>query len=118
MSDEKKDQFFDLDRSVQQHICCLCECNDIIAHACYWKCPIFEGNTICAECCLVDALRPGVEAKFSEKLGRPITREEINKMCGDCGRNHATEDNDLADRIQNNTITPPSSPPPTEKDPQ
>jgi hypothetical protein len=96
------DQYYNLDKNAEPHTCCLCECDPKV-HLCYFKCPIFEQNDICADCCLLDALRPGIEKKFSEKLGREITREEIDKMCKECGRNHATEDGPLAIELENNS---------------
>jgi hypothetical protein len=53
---------------------------------------------------MIDVLRPGIEEKFSQRLGRKITREEINSFCKDCGRNHAVEDSALADELDWNTI--------------
>lgn len=119
---DTSDQSFNTDPKKNDEMCMLCECGDPGMHVCYWKCPIFEGNTICAECCLLDALRPGIEKKFSEKLGRDITREEITKACGDCGRNHATEDVALAEQLEANSFEssapkeeiPPTPPPPNQ----
>lgn len=82
----------------------LCECQEPGVHVSFWKCPIFENNTICAECCLVDAIRPGIDKKFSEKLGRTITREEITKACQGCGMNHATEDQAVAEQLEANSF--------------
>ena len=112
------DQFYAIDKNAPPHTCCLCECDPKV-HLVYFKCPIFEQNDICADCCLLDALRPGAEKKFSEKLGREITREEMNKMCKECGRNHAVEDGQLAIELENNSEhlqepeepTPPLAPP-------
>jgi hypothetical protein len=85
--------------------CCLCECPKDM-HVVFWGCPIFEkelggkGPLICCECCQIDALGGDIDKKFSEKLGRTITKEEINKACGDCGKNHAVQNEYLATQIQ------------------
>lgn len=115
-------QFYDLDPHKNEHICMLCECEAPGTHISFFKCPIFENNPICAECCLLDALRPGIEKKFSEKLGREITREEITKTCQDCGMNHATTDQAMAEQLEANSFessaakppTPPAEPPKNE----
>jgi hypothetical protein len=104
MMADTSDQFYDIDKNSIGHTCCLCECPNPHTHVSYWKCPIFENNPICAECCLIDALKPGIEKKFSEKLGREITREEIIKTCQGCGMNHAVEDKDIADQLEANSF--------------
>ena len=103
MTDGNRDDIFDAGKYSKGHICCLCECDPSV-HVCFFKCPIFDKELICSECCLMDALRSGIDEKFSEKLGRKITREEINALCRDCGRNHAIEDSALADELDWNTI--------------
>jgi len=103
MMDDKRDDMFDASKHSKGHVCCLCECDPSV-HVCFFKCPIFEKELICSECCLIEVLRSGVEKKFSEKLGHTITREEINTFCKDCGRNHAVEDSALADELDWNTI--------------
>lgn len=100
MSSQRPDEFY-VEKGAASFTCCYCECVEA-AHACGWKCPIFNDNPICSQCCLVDALRKDAPKIFSEKLGREITREEINAICNKCGRNHATEDDALADNIQAN----------------
>jgi len=107
MEDENRPgEFYDIKKNSHECTCVLCECNDPKAHVCYWNCPIFENYKICATCCMIDTLRPGAEKKFSEKLGREITREEINAMCRKCGRNHAIESDEIADKITfDNTFT-------------
>ena len=119
---DTSDQFYDNDPRKVGHICMLCECDDPSAHISFWKCPLFENNPICAECCLLDAIRPGIEKKFSEKLGRPITANEIRKTCGDCGMNHACESQAIAEQLEANSFqssaakeptTPPETPPTT-----
>lgn len=95
------DHIYDLENK-QDFTCNLCECPTNV-HICGWKCPIFEGNTICSECCLLDALRENIDTKFSEKLGRKITKEEINEFCKNCGKNHATQDEQMADNMENQT---------------
>lgn len=79
--------------------CCLCECQQGV-HILFWKCPLFMGEDICGECCQVDALRPNVAEKFSEKLGRPISLEEINEQCRQCGKNYAKQNEDLANKTE------------------
>lgn len=101
--ENKRDDIFDADKHSKGHRCCLCECDPRV-HVCFFNCPIFEKELICAECCLTDVLRSNIEEKFSEKLGRNITREEINSFCNDCGRNHAIEDSVLADELDWNTV--------------
>lgn len=117
---DTSNQLYEGDPRKNEHVCMLCECQAPGMHISYWKCPIFEDNPICAECCLLDALRPGIEKKFSEKLGRPITREEITKACQGCGMNHATEDLAVAEQLEANSFessaakpkpTPPETPP-------
>ncbi len=100
MSQERPDEFY-VEKGAKPFTCCYCECVEA-AHTCGWKCPIFNNNAICSQCCLIETLRTDAPKVFSEKLGREITREEINEFCKGCGRNHATEDEALADNIQNN----------------
>lgn len=102
MSKERPDEFL-AEKGTPGFTCCLCECEPL-AHACGWKCPIFKDNPICSSCCMVDTLRPEAPKLFSDKLGRDITREEINEFCRGCGRNHAMEDDALADKIESNTF--------------
>ena len=104
MSTDRPDEHYSLDKTAPGFTCCYCECVEA-AHICGWKCPIFKDNLICSQCCLVDALRTEAPKVFSEKLGREITREEINEFCRNCGRNNAVEDDALADKIQNNSFT-------------
>lgn len=105
MEDENRPgEFYDLEVNSDKCRCVLCECNDPKAHVCYWNCPIFNDFKICATCCTIDVLRKDVEKKISEKLGRKITREEINDFCKKCGRNHAEENDDLADRLTSNSV--------------
>lgn len=103
MSDERPDEHYAIQKGSVGPMCCYCEC-DPAAHVCGWKCPIFNNELICSQCCLVDVLRKDATKIFSEKLGRDITREEINAICGGCGRNHAVEDDQLADTLQSNEI--------------
>ena len=113
---DTSDQSYDIDpKQPPRNICMLCQCQDPAMHICYWKCPIFDNLPICAECCLIDALRPGIEKKFSEQLGREITREEITKACEGCGRNHATEDQAIADQLEANSFES-SAPKPIQED--
>lgn len=100
---DERDDIFDDDKHSAGYICCLCECDPRV-HVCFFKCPIFDKELICSECCLTDVLRSNIEKKFSEKLGRMITREEINSLCKACGRNHAVEDSALADKLDWNTV--------------
>lgn len=99
VDENRKGEFYDLEKNSKKCMCVLCECDDPKAHVSYWECPIFKNEKICAPCCTIETLRSGVEEKYSKSLGRKITREEINKFCGDCGRNHACENNELADRL-------------------
>jgi hypothetical protein len=103
MSDERPDEQYNIQKGAPGFTCCACEC-DTSEHVCGWKCPIFNKELICSQCCLVDVLRKDTPKIFSARLGREITREEINKMCGDCGRNHAVEDDTLADQIQSSEL--------------
>lgn len=80
--------------------CVSCECIPEM-HISGWKCPIFDNETICSECCLVETLQSDVDVKFSTKLGKTITKEEINKICKDCGRNNATQDVKLSPALLN-----------------
>lgn len=59
---------------------------------------------ICQECCYLDLLKDGVEKKFSEKLGRPISIEEINSECKACGKNYAKQNQRLADDIEQDKL--------------
>lgn len=87
----------------QEHICSCCEClkgNHLI----FFKCPLFENNPICQDCCQIDMLKDNVEAQISAKLGRPITKEFINQTCMNCGLNNACQNQDLAKKIEDGTI--------------
>lgn len=101
----KRDDLFDSEKRSPGYVCCLCECPPGF-HVCFFKCPIFDGQYICSECCFFDVLREGVEKKFSERLGYTITREEITDFCRKCGRNHAVEDSVLADELEWNSENP------------
>jgi hypothetical protein len=94
-------QIYNLENK-QDFTCNLCECPTNV-HICGWACPIFEGNAICSECCLLDALRSDIDKKFSAKLGRDITKEEINEACKNCGKNNATQNEQMADNLENQT---------------
>ena len=79
-------------------ICAACECQPE-THLVFYSCPIFENESICNECCYIGCLQPYVDKQFSKKLGREITKEEINKTCLECGRNYAKQDPLLSPEI-------------------
>jgi hypothetical protein len=77
----------------------MCECPPE-AHFVGWACPLFQQEWICGSCCQIECLRTGVEKRFSEKLGRELTREELDASCKSCGKNYAKINDDLADRME------------------
>ena len=97
--ENREGEFYDIEVNSKKCMCVLCECGDPKAHVCYWNCPIFNNEKICATCCTIDTLRSGAEKNFSKALGRDITREEINEFCRNCGRNHACESDEIADKL-------------------
>lgn len=86
---------YHLDKSAPGHVCNLCECPEGF-HVAFWKCPLFENDLICSDCCQVECMKEDIDEKFSEKLGRKITKDEINDACFECGKNNAFQDEDLA----------------------
>lgn len=94
-----EDVSYDL-KNDDTHVCCLCECNPPNIHLITWKCPIFKGERICSECCLVDALRDDIDQRFSEKLGRKIAKDEINEECKKCGRNCAAQSQEALQNME------------------
>jgi len=109
MSDDKerkkrKDEVvYDGSKNSPHHVCSMCECPPNY-HVVHWPCPIFDKELICGDCCQVGCLRKGVDEEFSKKLGRKMTLEEINEHCGNCGRNYAMQDDQLADDIENGKV--------------
>jgi hypothetical protein len=102
MDDQKKSQQ-EFDQEISQHQCNLCEC-DPKNHVVYWSCPIFKGDEICQSCCQVEMLRPEVADIFSHRLGQPMTLDEINQACNNCGKNYGLQNPNLADKIENSEI--------------
>ncbi len=88
------------ERDLEVNTCCLCEC-DSKAHVIYWECPLFLNYKICQRCCQIDTLRHDVANMFSKRLGRRMTLAEINEACKDCGKNYATQNEQLADDLEN-----------------
>jgi len=75
----------------EQHICAMCEClagNHLIFHYCL----LFENNPVCQDC-VVDLLAEDAPTKVSTKLGRVITKEEIDAVCRQCGFHPITTKN-------------------------
>lgn len=111
MSDKEKEErkkrlsevIYDGSKNSPHHICSMCECPPNY-HIVQWPCPIFENELICGDCCQVGCLRESVAEEFSKKLGRKITVEEINERCGNCGRNYAMQDEQLADDIESGKV--------------
>ena len=66
-------------------VCCLCECMAGV-HLLFWSCPIFDDELICSDCCHINSLKLDSNKKFSDKLGKEISKEELEKYCKDCGR--------------------------------
>lgn len=97
----KPDTVYSLKKG-DEFVCCACDCPPAI-HLSGWKCPIFNKEIVCSDCCLIEALKTDVAKVFSEKLGRQITLEEINQTCLDCGRNNAMQDDAKARDIESGT---------------
>jgi len=89
----------DFDKDSQGHVCVNCEC-DSNFHRIFWKCPLYDKELICTECCQENMLELDAPIKVSAKLGRTITAEELNKICSDCGRNYACQNKELAQQIE------------------
>lgn len=103
MNEQRPDEHYAIQPGTPGVDCCYCECKNT-EHPCGWKCPIFNGNMICSQCCNIDVLRKDAPEHFSKQLGREITREEINAACRDCGRNHAMESEAIADQLWSNSF--------------
>lgn len=104
MNEEEKkkklqDVIYDGHKDSPNHTCCLCECPKNY-HIVYWKCPLFDNELICGECCQIGCLRKDIDKRFSEKLGRKITIDEINETCGKCQKNYGFQDEQLADDLE------------------
>lgn len=85
------------------HICSMCECPQN-NHLVFYECPLFSGNPICRDCCLIDLMKDDVDIKVSAKLGNPIDKQTINSICFSCGMNNACQNNDLAKKIETETL--------------
>jgi hypothetical protein len=81
------------------HICSFCECASG-NHLVFFKCPLFSGNPICQDCCMIDMMKDNVDAKVAAKLGNPITKETINSICRSCGMNNACQNAELAKKLE------------------
>jgi len=101
MEDKKTGTFYNIKRDEETPICMVCECPiDVPVHCLFWKCPLFENELICYECCVIGCLKKDVTDLFSQKLGRKITLDEINEKCKECGRNYAFQDEFLAIELE------------------
>jgi hypothetical protein len=96
--DDKKN-FYCIEKG-ESFTCVGCDCHPDI-HLVGWSCPIFSNEAICFECCQIDTLNDDIDKKFSEKLGYTITKEEINKICTQCGKNNAKQDISLSPEVIN-----------------
>jgi hypothetical protein len=87
----------------EPHICSNCEC-PIGNHLIFFSCPLFSGNPICRDCCMIDMMKDDVDVKVSAKLGNPIDKKIINSICFSCGMNNACQNADLAKKLESNTL--------------
>src|SRR5579859_6554807 len=81
------------------HICSMCECQ-AGNHLVFFSCPLFSGNPICRDCCMVDMMKDDVDIKVSAKLGNPIDKQTINSICRSCGMNNACQNPELVRKIE------------------
>ncbi len=87
----------------EPHICSKCECQSG-NHLVFYKCPLFSGFPICIDCCLINMMKDDVDVQVSAKLGRSITKEEINSTCKNCGLNNACQNQKLVENLERGTL--------------
>jgi hypothetical protein len=93
----------------EQHLCSKCECQSG-NHLVFFKCPLFELNPICRDCCLIDMMKDDVDVQISTKLGKPVTKEFINQTCKNCGMNNASQNQKLAEELEKGLQGEPNGP--------
>lgn len=98
MNDQQSKDPYDLET-----ICSLCECSEKV-HAIFWSCPILSGEKICIDCCQTGCLKKDIAEKFSKALGKEITLDQVNNFCRDCGKNYATQNEQLAKKLENDSL--------------
>lgn len=83
----------------QKYICPLCEC-DQNAHLVFWKCPLFENELICQQCCHIEMLTDDIDKKVSARMGKEMTKDQINETCNKCGLNCGKQNPELATKLE------------------
>ena len=68
-------------------VCVYCEC-DFRVHCFYLKCPLFENESICVDCCF-SMDKEDVVSKLEEVTSVKRSREQIDQICKDCNKRGA-----------------------------
>jgi len=64
------------------YVCSLCECA-IKFHYYFYACPLLDNEVICVDCCMEEVEKDSSLVTLKE-IGKPMSREEINKICSTC----------------------------------
>lgn len=64
-------------------ICSICECS-LGVHSSFVHCPLLADELICVDCCHLEVPEAPIIDKL-EKIDLKYTREEIDKICKECG---------------------------------
>lgn len=64
-------------------VCSVCECKFGV-HCAFIHCPLLENEVICTDCCTNEVPSNSIIEKFKE-IGLEYTREQIDKVCKECG---------------------------------